>query len=50
MEFAMLSQLFYTASVHSKPSGESKSNVTYSQLLTNDHIIFNHYIISPMTM
>ncbi len=29
MEFAMLSQLFYTRTVHSKPSGELKSNVAY---------------------
>jgi hypothetical protein len=29
-EFAMLSQLFYTRTVDSTPSGESKSNVAYS--------------------
>jgi len=29
MEFAMLSQLFYASTVHSKPSGELKSNVAY---------------------
>jgi len=29
MEFAVLSQLFYTRTVHSKPSGELKSNVAY---------------------
>ena len=33
MEFVMLSQLFYTSTVHSKPSGESKSDVTYCFVL-----------------
>jgi hypothetical protein len=32
MEFAMLSQQFYTHTVHRKPSGESDSNVAYSIL------------------
>ena len=31
MEIAMLSQLFYTRTVQSKPSGELKSNVAYCQ-------------------
>ncbi len=29
MEFAILSQPIYTSTVHSKPSGELKSNVAY---------------------
>jgi len=32
IEFAMLSRLFYIRTVHSKPSGELKSNVAYCEL------------------
>ena len=39
MEFAMLSQLFYTSTVHRKPSGESKSNVAYT---VNQHTTIRH--------
>ena len=35
MEFAMLSQQFYTHTVHRKPSGESDSNVAYCQYTKN---------------
>ena len=36
IEFAMNSHLFYTRTVHNKPSGESKSNVAYSHKAPNE--------------
>jgi len=40
MKFLMFSQLFNTASVHRKPSDESKSNVTYWLIIAAQ----SHYI------